>query len=237
MGVAITSCVLAYMTSRSCTRCSPRFQRVHDPREQRMQSCASAAGSMTSGGMVNAIPALMMLSPLAIPQDFATRCLWLIPWVTVISLLGVFLAVPAKRQMINIEQLPFPSGIAAATTMRTLHAEGRRGDPAGHRARCVGVDRRGDHLAARRGRQPAGHAAVPDPGGPDVGADPGVLRAREAPVVPPAEDRDRVGHRLDQARVLQGRPAGPEPGDACRSRARCCSSPPARSWDSARRGA
>ena len=42
----------------------------------------------------------------------------------VISWLGVFLAVPTKRQMINIEQLPFPSGIAAATTLRSLHGAG-----------------------------------------------------------------------------------------------------------------
>jgi OPT family oligopeptide transporter len=42
----------------------------------------------------------------------------------VISWLGVFLAVPTKRQMINYEQLPFPSGTAAATTLRTLHARG-----------------------------------------------------------------------------------------------------------------
>jgi OPT family oligopeptide transporter len=45
-------------------------------------------------------------------------------WLLVISMLGVMLAVPAKRQMINIEQLPFPSGIAAATTLKALHGEG-----------------------------------------------------------------------------------------------------------------
>jgi len=39
----------------------------------------------------------------------------------------VFLAVPAKRQMINIEKLPFPTGIAAATTLRTLHAKTTEG--------------------------------------------------------------------------------------------------------------
>src|SRR2546422_11406200 len=76
---------------------------------------------MASGGMANAIPALLMLNPAALPSDFATRCLWLIPWVIVISALGVFLAVPAKRQMINVEKLPFPTGTAAATTLRALH--------------------------------------------------------------------------------------------------------------------
>jgi uncharacterized oligopeptide transporter (OPT) family protein len=38
--------------------------------------------------------------------------------------LGVFLAIPMKRQMINQEQLPFPSGIAAATTLRSLYSRG-----------------------------------------------------------------------------------------------------------------
>jgi len=32
-----------------------------------------------------------------------------------------------KRQMINIEQLRFPSGIAAAETLRALHAESSQG--------------------------------------------------------------------------------------------------------------
>jgi uncharacterized oligopeptide transporter (OPT) family protein len=64
------------------------------------------------------------------------RCLWLIPWVAVISALGVFLAVPAKRQMINIEQLPFPTGTAAAATLRTLHAEGGE---AAKQARALGL--------------------------------------------------------------------------------------------------
>jgi uncharacterized oligopeptide transporter (OPT) family protein len=74
--------------------------------------------------MVNAIPALIMLNATAIPGDFAHRCLWLIPWVIVISWLGVFLAVPAKRQMINVEQLPYPTGTAAAATLRSLHGSG-----------------------------------------------------------------------------------------------------------------
>jgi uncharacterized oligopeptide transporter (OPT) family protein len=37
------------------------------------------------------------------------------------------MAIPMKRQMINIEQLRFPSGIAAAETLRALHSVGDRG--------------------------------------------------------------------------------------------------------------
>ncbi len=37
------------------------------------------------------------------------------------------MAIPMKRQMINVEQLRFPSGIAAAETLRALHAAGGTG--------------------------------------------------------------------------------------------------------------
>src|SRR5262249_44840663 len=37
------------------------------------------------------------------------------------------MAIPMKRQMINVEQLRFPSGIAAAETLRALHAVDDRG--------------------------------------------------------------------------------------------------------------
>jgi uncharacterized oligopeptide transporter (OPT) family protein len=137
MGVAITSCVLAYVTFSTLHRLFPRwFPEFTILENNAMQSAASAGGSMTSAGIVNAIPALMMLNPTAIPSDFGTRLLWLIPWVAVISGLGVFLAVPAKRQMINIEQLPFPSGTAAATTLRTLHG---KGGEAAKQARALGL--------------------------------------------------------------------------------------------------
>jgi uncharacterized oligopeptide transporter (OPT) family protein len=137
MGVAITSCVLAYVTFSTLHKLAPKWFPQYSILENNcMQSCASAGGSMTSAGIVNAIPAMMMLNAAALPVSFQARCLWLIPWVAVISGLGVFLAVPAKRQMINIEQLPFPTGTAAATTLRTLHAEGGE---AAKQARALGL--------------------------------------------------------------------------------------------------
>ena len=36
------------------------------------------------------------------------------------------MAIPMKRQMVNVEQLRFPSGIAAAETLRVLHSHGER---------------------------------------------------------------------------------------------------------------
>jgi OPT family oligopeptide transporter len=120
LGVAITSSILAFAAFSTMHKLFPKlFPEFSILENNAMASCASAAGYMTGAGMVNAIPALMLLNPQAVPSHWV-----LMVWIGVISFLGVFLAIPAKRQMINIEQLRFPSGIAAATTLRTLHQEG-----------------------------------------------------------------------------------------------------------------
>ncbi len=130
LGVAITACVLAYATFAGLHRVLPRrFPAFGILENNAMQSCASAAGYMTGAGIVNAIPALMMLRPEAVPGRWPLTI-----WLLAISWLGVFLAVPAKRQLVNVERLPFPSGIAAAETMRALHAEGSHG---GRQARAL----------------------------------------------------------------------------------------------------
>jgi OPT family oligopeptide transporter len=46
-------------------------------------------------------------------------------WVFFSAGLGVFLAIPMKRQMVNHEQLPFPTGTAAAVTLRSLYTHGK----------------------------------------------------------------------------------------------------------------
>jgi len=125
MGVAITSCIMAWSIFAALHAMFPKWFSPYSILENNaMQSCASAAGAITGAGLVNAIPALMMLDPNVLPPDFAHRCFILIPWLAVVAWLGVFLAVPTKRQLINIEQLKFPSGTAAATTLRSLHGAG-----------------------------------------------------------------------------------------------------------------
>jgi OPT family oligopeptide transporter len=85
-----------------------------------MQSTASAAGASTGATIATCFGAMLILDP-----DHHHQ-----PWYVVGSFtlataaMGVFLAIPMKRQMINQEQLPFPSGIAAATTLRSLHSRG-----------------------------------------------------------------------------------------------------------------
>ena len=93
-----------------------------------MQSTASAAGYSTGGTIGTAFGALLLIEGMHQP------------WYVVASFalftaaLGVFLAIPMKRQMINQEQLKFPSGIAAAETLRSLYSQGRGSDEEGLRA-------------------------------------------------------------------------------------------------------
>lgn len=80
-----------------------------------MQSVASAAGYMTGGGTVAVIPGLMLLTGTVMPS-------WQVfTWIVALAFLGIFVAVPMKRQMINREQLRFPSGVAAAELLQTLY--------------------------------------------------------------------------------------------------------------------
>jgi uncharacterized oligopeptide transporter (OPT) family protein len=60
----------------------------------------------------------------------------LLGWNVLLAVLGVVMAVPLKRQMVNVEQLPFPDGTAAAETLRSLHATGKE---AMRKARALGI--------------------------------------------------------------------------------------------------
>jgi uncharacterized oligopeptide transporter (OPT) family protein len=83
-----------------------------------MASTASSAGYSTGGTMVSATAAYLLLAKVHIEP------LTLVLWTFFLSALGVFFAIPMKRQMVNIEQLKFPTGTAAAVTLRTLHSTG-----------------------------------------------------------------------------------------------------------------
>ena len=61
----------------------------------------------------------------------------LIAWFGIIAALGVFVAIPIKRQLINREGLAFPTGTATAETLRTIHAAGSGQGTAA--ARALGV--------------------------------------------------------------------------------------------------
>jgi uncharacterized oligopeptide transporter (OPT) family protein len=120
LGVTITSCIIAYAVFKFLEQIVPAYRtRPFSTLENyTMSSTASAAGYMSSAGLVSAIPALYLTTG-------RTLAWWEIGlWLFALSILGVFMAIPLKRQLINIDQLPFPSGIATAETLTSMHSEG-----------------------------------------------------------------------------------------------------------------
>ncbi len=130
-GVAITACILSYAIWTVLFKVRLVKSPMTVLENNCMQSTASSAGYSTGGTLISAFAAYLMLNPdnpLPIPMMLA--------WVFFLAVLGVTIAIPMKRQMINIEQLRFPSGIAAAETLQALHSHG---DRAMRSAKALGI--------------------------------------------------------------------------------------------------
>ncbi len=120
-GVAITASILSYAIWTSLLKVGLARTPMTILENNCMQSTASSAGYSTGGTLVSAFAAYIIVNhqSMSVPLMLA--------WVFFIAMLGVTMAIPMKRQMINIEQLRFPSGIAAAETLRALHAKNSQG--------------------------------------------------------------------------------------------------------------
>jgi uncharacterized oligopeptide transporter (OPT) family protein len=79
-----------------------------------MQSTASSAAYATGNAVVGAIPAVLLMT--------GEQPSWplLAAWVATTALLGIAIAIPLKRQLIDRERLAFPSGTAAAVMLEGL---------------------------------------------------------------------------------------------------------------------
>src|SRR5207249_4969600 len=120
-GVAITACILSYAIWSGFYKIGLARSPMTILENNCMQSTASSAGYSTGGTLISAFAAYIIINrqPISVPLMLA--------WVFFIAVLGVTMAIPMKRQMINVEQLRFPSGIAAAETLRALHSHGAAG--------------------------------------------------------------------------------------------------------------
>jgi len=130
MCVAITACILSYAIWSTFVKIGLAKTPMTILENNCMQSTASSAGMSTGGTLVSAFAAFIMLNghAISIPLTLA--------WVFFLAILGVTMAIPMKKQMINIEQLRFPSGVAAAETLRALHSHGAKGMRA---AKALGI--------------------------------------------------------------------------------------------------
>lgn len=119
-GVSITACVISFVVWNAlCSAFGGRLSRMTILENNCMQSTATAAGSSTGSTVGTCLGALLLTHGMHQPWYVVA------PFVLLTAALGVFLAIPMKRQMINHEQLKFPSGIATAETLRSLYSKGR----------------------------------------------------------------------------------------------------------------
>jgi len=118
-GVAITACVLSFVIWNAIrTLFGGRLSQMTILENNCMQSTATAAGYSTGAAIGTAFGALLLIEGHHQPWPVVAA------FTLFTAALGVFLAIPLKRQMVNREQLKFPSGIACAETLRSLYSKG-----------------------------------------------------------------------------------------------------------------
>jgi uncharacterized oligopeptide transporter (OPT) family protein len=128
LAVTITACILAWAFFRAVQALGLTRSPFGPLENNAMASVASSAGYMTGGGNMAALGALVILTG-ARPEAWS-----LVAWFAAIAALGVFVAIPVKRQLVNRERLAFPTGTATAETIRALH-----GEKASGQARLLGL--------------------------------------------------------------------------------------------------
>lgn len=134
MGVTITAAILAFAVFKGLAATGLMKRPLTALENNALSTVASGAGFMTGGGNMAAFGALMMVTSVRPPQ------IPMIAWFGAIAALGVFTAIPIKRQLINAEGLPFPTGKATAETLRAIHSDTDAAGGEGTRqARALGL--------------------------------------------------------------------------------------------------
>jgi uncharacterized oligopeptide transporter (OPT) family protein len=134
MGVTITAAILAFALFQLLVAARLTKTPLGDLENNALTTVASGAGYMTGGGNMAAFGALLMVTAVR-PEPVP-----MIAWFAVIAALGVFCAIPIKRQLINKDGLAFPTGTATAETLRAIHGTQKGGAREGSiQARALGA--------------------------------------------------------------------------------------------------
>lgn len=125
LGVNLTACILSYAIWSTLERAKMVDGRLSILESTCAVSTASSAGYATGFLTITALPAMLLLT-ITESTPGGTQLRWPIValWIFFLAALGVVLAIPMKRNMINREKLRFPSGTAAAVTLQGLYSHG-----------------------------------------------------------------------------------------------------------------
>lgn len=119
-GVALTAGIISFALWNAFVRLGISKTPMTILENTCMQSAASSAGYSTGGTLTSAVAALLLLTGQHMPLGVTFA------WIFFTAVLGVTMAIPMKRQMINIEQIRFPDSIATAETLKVLYSEGKK---------------------------------------------------------------------------------------------------------------
>jgi uncharacterized oligopeptide transporter (OPT) family protein len=125
LGVALTACIVSFTVWTSLLKLGIAKSPMTILENNCMQSTASSAGYSSTPLLVSAFPAMLLLSITEV-NPRGTQLPWYVvaAWVLCVAALGVLMAIPMKRNMINQERLKFPSGTAAAVLLQSLYSQG-----------------------------------------------------------------------------------------------------------------
>lgn len=82
------------------------------------QTAASSGAAISSAGLVAPIPALALLTGRTLEWPA------LAAWTASVCFVGIVVAYGIRRQMIEVDKLPFPGGMATAETLKEIYAAG-----------------------------------------------------------------------------------------------------------------
>src|SRR5882757_309590 len=156
LGVTLTACIVSFSVWTALLKINVARTPMSILENNCMQSTASSAGTTTCSMVMTAAPALLLLS-VTREQPSGENIPWpvLASWIAFTALLGVMIAIPMKRSMINQARLKFPSGTAAAVTLQSLYNHGaealRKGRAMLYAALLSGASPLLTDLNARRG--------------------------------------------------------------------------------------
>ncbi|MBM3325264.1 MAG: OPT family oligopeptide transporter, partial [Calditrichaeota bacterium] len=122
-GASITAAVISFALFKGL---SGILRRPYDAKENLITATAgSAAGTMASaGGFVACIPALELYRRQTMGPGHELSYEQCVLWAISVAFLGVFFAVPLRKQMVVREKLRYPTGTAAVETIKAMYASG-----------------------------------------------------------------------------------------------------------------
>lgn len=118
IGMSLTAALLAFGFWQILQQ-TGRFRGLSILETNISQTAASAAASIAAAGLIAPIPALTILTGQT--MSWPT----LVIWTFSVCMVGIVVSIGLRKQLIEVENLPFPSGFATAKTMQELYKHGR----------------------------------------------------------------------------------------------------------------